>query len=47
MPIDGSGLFRRKLTVQIFPQSFGDLCTLHWRLPSPRAAAVSAVGTPS
>src|SRR6476660_2765275 len=29
MIIDGRGLFRRKLPVQIFPESFDDLGTLH------------------
>ena len=29
MMIDGRGLFRRKLAIQIFPQSFDDLGTLH------------------
>jgi hypothetical protein len=29
MPIDGRGLFRRKLIIQIFPQSLEDLSTFH------------------
>jgi hypothetical protein len=32
MPVDGRGLFRRKLAVQIFPQSLRDLGTLHSHL---------------
>ena len=29
MPVDGRGLFRRKLAIQIFPQSLRDFETLH------------------
>ena len=29
MPVDGRGLFRRKLAIQIFPQSLYDFETLH------------------
>lgn len=29
MPANGGGLFRGKLAIQIFPQSPGDLGTLH------------------
>jgi hypothetical protein len=29
MPVDGRGLFRHKLAIQIFPQSLRDLETLH------------------
>jgi hypothetical protein len=29
VPADGRGLFRRKLAIQIFPQSRRDLGTLH------------------
>jgi len=32
VPIDGRGLFRRKLAVQIFPQSLRDVGTLHSHL---------------
>jgi hypothetical protein len=43
MPFDGRGLFRRKLVIQIFPQSLDDLSTFHDVMP-PRAAAVSGRG---
>ena len=29
VPVDGRGLFRRKLAIQIFPQSLRDFDTLH------------------
>ena len=29
VPIDGRGLFRRKLVIQIFPESEQDLLTVH------------------
>jgi len=32
VPIDGRGLFRRKLAIQIFPQSLRDVGTLHSHL---------------
>jgi len=43
VPIDGRGLFRRKLVIQIFPQSLEDLSTFH-RLMPPRAAAACGRG---
>jgi hypothetical protein len=38
--IDGGGLFRRKLAIQIFPQPIDDFGTFHSRVPSPRVAAL-------
>jgi hypothetical protein len=40
MPVHRRGLFRRKLAVQIFPEAFRDLGTIHSRPSLPRGEAL-------